>query len=343
MREVDELQPPTYCIDGLITDHGLTLVWGASGSFKSFIVLDWCLHMVYGKKYHDREVMPRKVLYIAGEGGAGYKNRLAAWRKFYKLDFSDDYNQINYGINLTSQEEVEELLDVIRESKHSYDILVIDTVARAMVGLDENDAVNMGLFVSACDQIRQRLNCGLIAVHHAGKNTEAGPRGSSALRAAVDTEFFIDHVKDTTLVTVDNRKQKDDEEAEPYRLFGKKVELTSLGIGGETSLVFRPDNDATNEELNPHMTVKQSNEMLAEIGRAWSEGMPWSADKRAKKGTDKTFRESRCITDWAHNMWPHIAIKEIEDTIQSLVNFRFIKTVERNNNTKMRGDRKSVV
>ena len=69
--------------------------------------------------------------------------------------------------------------------------MVFDTLAHCFGGNDENSAEDMGAFIQDCDAIKQRTGATVIVVHHSGKNEEAGARGSSALRGALDVELMV--------------------------------------------------------------------------------------------------------------------------------------------------------
>ena len=66
-------------------------------------------------------------------------------------------------------------------------LVIIDTLARSMGAGDENSSQDMGAFIAACDQIRRATGATVLIVHHSGKSSNAGARGSSALLGAVDT------------------------------------------------------------------------------------------------------------------------------------------------------------
>lgn len=329
--QINDLSPPTYCIDKLVTERGFTLIWGKQASYKSFMALDMSMHLAYGQPYHGRETLPKTILYIAGEGVGGFKKRLAAWRKHWNVKgFSGTFYMLESGVNLVSQDAVNQLLADIAESGIKFDMLVVDTVARAMVGGEENDASGMGLFIQACDQIRHRLGCGLIAVHHSGKNSENGPRGSSSLSAAVDTEFFLDRIEGTQLVTVSCKKQKDDEENEPFRFVAKKVDLSHLGISGETSLVLISDNAAAGSQENePKISKAQSVTIMTEIARAWSEGRPWSIKYQARK-------EGRYLPMWVAREFG-VKAQDAEAVIQSLLDNGYLGFEMVDAKTKLKG------
>jgi hypothetical protein len=67
----------------------------------------------------------------------------------------------------------------------------VDTLARAMGGGDENATKDMGVLVKHSDLIRDSSQAHVMFIHHTGKDTARGARGSSALRAATDTEIEV--------------------------------------------------------------------------------------------------------------------------------------------------------
>jgi hypothetical protein len=88
---------------------------------------------------------------------------------------------------------------------------------------DENSARDMAQFVANIDRLRERTGAHVLVVHHSGKNTDAGARGSSALRAAVDTEIVV------TEGQISCAKQRDMEHS--GRLF---FALESVELGHDT-------------------------------------------------------------------------------------------------------------
>jgi hypothetical protein len=83
-------------------------------------------------------------------------------------------------------------------------LIVVDTLARSMGDGDENTAKDAAMFVRNCDLIREATGAHVMVIHHTGKDEERGARGSSALRAAVDTEILVgaDH-------RISSKKQRD--------------------------------------------------------------------------------------------------------------------------------------
>ena len=86
--------------------------------------------------------------------------------------------------------EVEALCALI--DHYGYGFVVLDTLARCMVGADENSAKDCGVVVDALGQLRRCTPGGLgvvLGVHHAGKDGKT-LRGSSAFEGGADTVYF---------------------------------------------------------------------------------------------------------------------------------------------------------
>jgi hypothetical protein len=114
-------------------------------------------------------------------------------------------------------------------------LIVLDTLARCAVGLDENNAGDMGTFADALGDLARATGAHVLTVHHNNKNGDY--RGSSALPAAVDTHLALERHKESDAVTLTTEKQKDAEELRPLSF--EKIEVALPNSGGlGHSLVF---------------------------------------------------------------------------------------------------------
>lgn len=115
---------------------------------------------------------------------------------------------------------------------------MLDTLARAMPGVDENSAQELGLVIQRCDAVREHFGCTVAPVHHMGKDAERGMRGSSALLGAVDASYVVRKLgKGVARLT--NDAMKDAEEFEPLTLIMERVT-----INGRSSIVPRVASEA---------------------------------------------------------------------------------------------------
>jgi 5S rRNA maturation endonuclease (ribonuclease M5) len=237
------MPPVKFLVDGLCTRFGFSVMYGPPGCGKTFIALDMALCVATGRDFHGMDVDQGAVLYIAGEGVGGLGKRIRAWIENRGNGITDKeipFDVLPTAVNLTDAGETEKLIQTIRllEDRRGikFSMVVVDTVARALLGADENSATDIGKFVRACDLIREAVGCAVLGIHHSGKDGGKGMRGSSALLGAVDTSIKIK--KSGNQLTIETEKQKDAEPAED--LF---FEMTSADVGtfgGETSVYLVP-------------------------------------------------------------------------------------------------------
>ncbi len=222
------LKPPAFIVDGYLVEGGLTLLYGAPGSLKSFAALDMGLSIAFGTPWQGAKVEAGAILYVAGEGAVGLAKRAQAWRIEHNVETTHaPFRLLPVAVNLMEQKDVTKLIETLKEiiatEKTPIKLVIIDTVARAMPGAEENSAKDMGLFVLACDQIKHAIACAVMGVHHAGKDTSKGLRGSSALLGAADTVLLA--TRSENLLTLTCEKQKDAEEPQPLTLKTKTIFL----------------------------------------------------------------------------------------------------------------------
>lgn len=218
-----DLPPIEYLHKDIIVKNAVCLIYGQSGVGKSFVVLDWALEIA-----QDTDV-----LYIAAEGYQGYADRVKAWCNWHKktegrLYFTGD------PVNLYDNQSVETFILEIEISGIKPSLIVFDTLARCVVGAEENSAKDMGVVMENCDKIKKALGTSVLLVHHSGKSVSSGERGSSALRGAVDVAVEIEDLDGTIRVAC--RKNKYDKAFADYRLGFIEV----LARGEEKSIVPVP-------------------------------------------------------------------------------------------------------
>jgi hypothetical protein len=294
--QLASLPPVSYLIDGLITDTGLTVLYGDPASGKTFLALDMALHIAYGAEWHGRETTrPAGILYIAGEGVRGVAKRISAWRHYHGCQADPaPFLVLPTAIDFLDLASVQKLARTIEHHalQHNFPVglIVVDTVARNMVG-DENDATDMSRFVSACDALREKFAVALIGVHHCGKDHERGMRGSTALPGASDT--IVEVERNDNVITVTVKKQKDDDELAPFYMEMHKVPIDPLNAQSSMILKMLKPNDAkangNGKSHNP--TPEQINLIFDEIERAWNAKNPWSCMTQTKQW-------GRYLPDW---------------------------------------------
>ena len=186
-------EPPVeWLIDNEIPQGGLTVLYGPSGAGKSFVALDYALRVA--------QFAP--VVYIAAEGASGYTSRTNAWTTFNK----QTTGRLHFWLDAVQMLNARAVAAFLREvAKLQPAFVIVDTLARSMIGGDENSAKDMGLFVDGCARI-QKTGAAVMALHHTPWNS-ARLRGSSALYGAADS--IIELSNEDGLIQVRQEKLKD--------------------------------------------------------------------------------------------------------------------------------------
>ena len=235
-------EPVRWLIDKMLPVGAFTALYGPPGSFKSFIALDIAEAIATGRTWMGNEVSEQgSVLYIAGEGFGGVGARIKACKQHHQTEDGAPIYVIRHQLNLRSS--VEDFNALMLAVEHlvidtgiDFKLIIIDTLARAFGGGDENSASDMMQFVVTCGHIQKIVqDAALMILHHSGKDSAKGMRGSSALLGAVDTELELIRFEDSMKGIIRTAKQKDGEDGTRYGFEMVSVELKppagSLQIG----------------------------------------------------------------------------------------------------------------
>ncbi len=194
------LPPVQWLIDGEIPVGLTTIVCGPSGAGKSFLMVDYAIRIA-------RANPDRAVVYIAPEGGNGYHMRIEAWLQYFGGEEPNNLIFLLQSVPMLNPQSVHDFITAIRPFNPA--LIIMDTLARCLIGGDENSAKDIGMFFYHTDLIRQDTGSAVTVVHHTGKS--GSYRGSSTLYGSV--ESWIDVSNDDGLITVACGKSKD---AKPF-------------------------------------------------------------------------------------------------------------------------------
>lgn len=251
---LDQVRHQDHLVKGLLLAGSLVVVFGESNSGKTTWILDLALSLAAGVPWRARRVKRGLVLYIAGEGAASVRTRVAAYRKAHPDVTGVPFAIVQQAVDFLNGESISTLIETIKaaesESGDRVALVIVDTFARAIPGGNECDAQDVGLAVFGADRVRLETGTCLVFVHHAGKDPTKGARGSSALRAAADTEILIEGQAGQRIASV--TKQRDLAGGERFAF-----KLQSIDVGtdedGEpvTSCVVEHLEDAPAMRGNP--------------------------------------------------------------------------------------------
>ena len=231
--ELEQQAPVVWTVEGILPAGCLGALVGPADRFKSFAGGDFSASVQTGQLCFER--FPTKqgqTVYILGEGRGRYGLRTKAWKAHRGIDGGIGIKFLPHPVQLMDPGETSKLLEAIERLPEPPALVVVDTVARCMVGGEENSAKDFGLFIAGADRIRLATGAAVLLIHHAGKDGKT--RGSSALPGALDVHMLADADGDFVTITCD--KMKDAERFQPIRLRRRVIQFED----GTSSLVLVP-------------------------------------------------------------------------------------------------------
>jgi hypothetical protein len=249
-----------WMVYGVLPAEGLAALYGASGSGKSFLILNLGCAVAAGDSYwFGHRIIQAPVTYACLEGEAGIGKRLKAWSLYFKRSLPDVLRFITQPFDLLSND-VPELAKAIISAGGAGGLVIIDTLNRAAPGADENSSVDMGLMIAAAKQLQNLIGGLVLLVHHTGKDTTKGLRGHSSLYASLDAAIEV--IKTDTRREWSIAKSKDDVTGDSHPF---KLEIVQIGHDEEseeiTSCVAEPDH--SKEVLQKKKISLGSNQLIA--------------------------------------------------------------------------------
>lgn len=227
---LDEIQQqpwPTWHVQDVLPRAEINMLYGESGVGKSFIALDMTLAIAQGKPWFGHETNQTDVLWLAAEAFGSMKPRSKAYAMANDLSM-EQLGAVPFRVlesfNLNNDELVSMLIEAIKDKPPG--IVVVDTLAAASGGANENSGEDMGKILDNCRRIHYKTRASILLIHHSGKNADLGARGWSGIKAAVQGEFKVYFDEATSQRVFKDTKQRDGAPAE-----GQGFTLTSVTVG----------------------------------------------------------------------------------------------------------------
>jgi hypothetical protein len=270
----DAIQPKLDArdfVEDLLIEGSAAVVYGESNTGKTFWATDLALHVAAGRAWNGRHVAQGGVVYCVLEGGIGFHNRVSAWRAHHGLgDACIPFAAVPSNLNLLDPDaDTPRLIAVIREAAATLEMpvkfVVIDTLARAFAGGNENASEDMGALVGNMDAVRAATGAAFMFIHHSGKDRAKGARGHSSLRAAVDTEIEVVAAEEGDAKTATVVKQRDLRKGDAFDFALRAVTLGTNPRGKPVTscVVTKPPTPTARAAWDP-----QSETDLDKIARA---------------------------------------------------------------------------
>jgi RecA-family ATPase len=246
-------------IKDLLPQGELTVMFGASGSGKTFIALDIAMAIATGNYWRNGTKRTEKtgVAYIVAEGDLGLTKRIRAYRDHVlgtpKFGSDVAFRLMTASPDLMDPKNAMSIAAKVNALPEEIGLIVVDTLARTMRG-DENSSQDMGMYETNCKLIHRQTGATVLLIHHTGKDKARGMRGSSTLFASSDTVLEISRDVNCRIVTAG--KMRDDSDEGMRYCFNLKPVVLGLNQYGEaitSCVVEHLDDDPKLMKLKPSL------------------------------------------------------------------------------------------
>jgi hypothetical protein len=196
LSDLQAMPRPIPLISDVLFSDMEHCLFGPQGTSKTFLSLDWALHIVHGRRWMDKNVQPGRVVYVCGEGGGRVLgDRLDAWLEHHGISDRSAVEErlriTESPVHLLDHDAVDELLRLIHEYGEVV-LVIIDTLSANFGAGNENDQADMGRFCGAARRIRLETKAGIVVVHHTGHANKMRPQGANRIRRDFDIELRVD-------------------------------------------------------------------------------------------------------------------------------------------------------
>jgi hypothetical protein len=260
--EAEALTPLQGILGDILYEDSLAFLYGRSGWWKSFLVLSWALCVAAGVDWLGKTAITGDVIYVCAEGARGVGKRITAWKHHHGMaGQSVRLHVLGVPVHLLHQGETDRLVRSIKAKSSKPVLVVIDTLARAMAGGNENDTQDAGALIAAADLIRTEFKCCVLFVHHVGVADTSRQRGSSAFRGAADMEIRVaamgaaaqkDMLEPGDVIQVTCQKPKDSDGFAPVSLTtGRQTWATDEGQILGSLVIVHAQAAAVGQESEP--------------------------------------------------------------------------------------------
>ena len=247
----------SWLVKHVIPADSIGMLFGGSGTFKSFLAVDLAGHVAHGLPWLGRRTKQGAVIYIAAEGGTGLWGRLCAWHQARRLRYDEaPIYVIPVALDLT--QDAWKIVEAAQALGVTPELVVVDTLSQTFAG-EENSAQEVAAYFRELGtRIRQLWKCAVAILHHTGHVATERPRGSSAMRANLDWMLGVHRDDKEMLATLSCAKQKD----------GEGFQDTTFALGVH-ALGTDEDGDQVKSLVARHLSsVEEIQEVMEREGRA---------------------------------------------------------------------------
>lgn len=285
---VRDVRLQEWFFKGVLPRADVVAVYGASGSGKTFFVLDMVCHLAMGLEWFGIASKPAKVLYVAAEGASGMRERMMAWCAASGTSLAalgENLSILGDQPNLLEKDDVLALVKGAREACPGTALVVLDTMAQVTPGANENSGEDMGRFLANVRAMGKAMGATMLMVGHSGKDDMRGLRGWSGLRAALDAELEVVRTNDYRAATVTKLKDGEGEGVE-YR-FGLATQVVDWNMEDNSEVSSLAVQALGAHDTKGAMTARDTAASERKGDKKTKAAPPTTPEKKEKAMSDK--------------------------------------------------------
>jgi hypothetical protein len=264
---------PEYLLAGLLPKGGMVELVGRYGACKTFLLLDWAMHIAAGIEWQGRRTRRGPVLYVYAEGSM--RSRVAAWRSAHQVE-PDDTVGVTFipgTVNLLDAAAVAAFAADVLAGKYGateYVLIIVETLTRMTPGGNENSPETMSLVVAAFAALQRLTGACVTVSHHTPWDMEKQrPRGHTGLPDAADAVFLLENANGALTLTC--QKMRDGEAPAPIHLKATPHDGALVIDAGPTPAARHAETDQRIIEVAMAQPGLSTNRLIGSGGRNRSE------------------------------------------------------------------------
>ncbi len=248
-----------YLIDGLIPNDSYGEIYGASGNYKTTLILEMVFCIAHGLSYYGKVVKQGKIIYIAGEGVGGLGKRIKALELKYNTTLNTKNFIIFSGWDIGNEDNIASKEHILSSLEYAQ-MLVVDTLNRNCSSIDENSASGWAKVMMHLEKYIKPYVNSIVWIHH---TTKAGneSRGTGARYGSADFVYFIKAIA-TNKATMTCTKMKDDVKPESIQF-----SIMQLGNSIVPKLINKTDKPISDDAKEVYAKIMHLDELTQELFR----------------------------------------------------------------------------
>ncbi|HTJ91248.1 MAG TPA: AAA family ATPase [Acidocella sp.] len=295
--DCEAAQSRFYLVKELLSHGDIGALYGQPGAGKSILAPHLGYAVAQGRRLFGKRVRPGRVLYVCAEDEKGMRERVRALRR--KHGPAPEFMLVGGLGPLTSPDWRDALMDLVAEQQPA--LVILDTLAAAFPGIDENSGKDMSAVVHFLRQIAD-TGAACLVVHHNSKDEGVTARGHSVLQGALDVALLVER-KEAKLVAGKLVKNRNGSPDHPLAF---RIDVERLGTDEDGDPITAPiASEVDASAMRPGKKLSRSQaaalDDLRDMSSASDTEAPDGSGARAVSETAwrETLRENRrvCASD----------------------------------------------